>query len=77
MLDVSTGGILKLAKSIGSEGFLDMAIEDFQDLLVEEEVDKADLMEIVSEAVNQIDSEDTSTDEDCAGAPVNHNYISP
>nr|XP_012147629.1 PREDICTED: tigger transposable element-derived protein 1-like [Megachile rotundata] len=44
----------------------DMAIEDVQELLVEEEVDEADLMEMASEAVNQIDSEDTSTDEDCA-----------
>ncbi|XP_017891414.1 tigger transposable element-derived protein 1-like [Ceratina calcarata] len=60
------GGILELAKSIGGEGFVDMTIEDVQDLLVEGEVDEADLMEMASEAVNQIDSEDTSTDEDCA-----------
>ncbi|KAG8222767.1 hypothetical protein J437_LFUL007829 [Ladona fulva] len=59
------GGILELAKSIGGEGFVDMAIEDVQDLLVEEEVNEADLMEMASEAVNQIDSEDISTDEDC------------
>ncbi|XP_017759970.1 PREDICTED: methyltransferase-like protein 16 homolog [Eufriesea mexicana] len=43
-----------------------MAIEDVRDLLVEEEVDDADLMEMASEAVNQIDSKDTSADEDCA-----------
>nr|XP_033328818.1 tigger transposable element-derived protein 1-like [Megalopta genalis] len=60
------GGILELSKSIGGEGFVDIAIEDVQDLLVEEEVDEADLIEMAPEAVNQIDSEDTSTDEDCA-----------
>ncbi|XP_017796951.1 PREDICTED: tigger transposable element-derived protein 1-like [Habropoda laboriosa] len=59
------GGILELAKSIGGEGFVDMAIEDVQDLLVEEEVDEADLMEMASEVGNQIDSEDNSTAEDC------------
>ncbi|KAI4478474.1 hypothetical protein M0804_011797 [Polistes exclamans] len=43
-----------------------MTIEDVQDLLMEREVDEADLMEMASEAVNQINSEDTSTDEDSA-----------
>ncbi|XP_066255898.1 tigger transposable element-derived protein 1-like [Euwallacea similis] len=56
--------ILELAKSIEGEGFVDMANEDVQDLLVEE-VDEADLMRMASEDVNQINSEDTSTDEDC------------
>ncbi|OAD60803.1 hypothetical protein WN48_04570 [Eufriesea mexicana] len=56
-LENEIGGILKFTKSIGDEGFVNMAIEDVQDLLVEE-VD-----EMASEAVNRNDSEDTSTDE--------------
>jgi len=35
-----------------------MAIEDVQDLLVEEEIDEVDLMEMASEAVNHINSKD-------------------
>lgn len=58
--------VAEFAKSIGRESFVNMAIDDFQGLLVEKEVDEADLMEMASEAVNQIDPEDTSTDEDCA-----------
>lgn len=61
-----TGVILEVAKSIGGEGFVDMATEDIQDLLVEEEVDEADLMEMASLDANQIDFEDASSDEDCA-----------
>ena len=40
------GDILELARSIEKEGFVDMATEDVQDLLVEQEVGKADLIEI-------------------------------
>ncbi|CAL7935174.1 unnamed protein product [Xylocopa violacea] len=47
-------------------GFVDMATKDIQDLLVEEEVDEADLMEMASLDANQIDFEDASSDEDCA-----------
>ncbi|XP_017764646.1 PREDICTED: MAM domain-containing glycosylphosphatidylinositol anchor protein 1-like [Eufriesea mexicana] len=47
------GGIIELAKSIGDEGFVDVAVEDVQDLLVEEKVDEADLMEMTSEAEGQ------------------------
>nr|XP_031850389.1 tigger transposable element-derived protein 1-like [Nomia melanderi] len=54
-------GILECAKLIGGEGFMDMAIEDIQDLLVEKEIDEA---EMASEVVNQIDSENNNTDED-------------
>ncbi|KAI4477435.1 hypothetical protein M0804_012821 [Polistes exclamans] len=46
------GSILELAKSIGGEGFVDMTIEDVQDLLVEAEVDEANLMEMASKATN-------------------------
>lgn len=44
------------AKEIGGilEGIVDMTIEDIQDLLVEREVDEADLMEMTVEC--QIDS---------------------
>lgn len=45
---------------------MDMATKDIQDLLVEEEVDEADLMEMASLDANQIDFEDASSDEDCA-----------
>ncbi|GIY90143.1 hypothetical protein CDAR_581441 [Caerostris darwini] len=60
------GGILELAKSIGGKGFMDMVIEDdVQDLLREEEVHEADLMDVAPEVVNQVDSEDNSPDENC------------
>lgn len=43
---------------------MDTAAAGVQDLLVEGEVDEVDLMEMSTEAVNQIDFEDNSTDED-------------
>lgn len=46
------GGRLQLTKSIGGEGFVDMAIEDAQDLLVEEEIGDENLVELTSEVVN-------------------------
>ena len=55
--------ILELAISIGGEGFADMAIADVEDLLVDDEVGEADLVEMASE-VNLIDSDENSTDKD-------------
>ncbi|GIY51525.1 hypothetical protein CEXT_248651 [Caerostris extrusa] len=59
------GGILEPAKSIGGKGFMDMVIEDVQGLLKEEEDDEADLMQMAPVTVNESDSEDSSTDENC------------
>ena len=56
--------ILELAISIGEVGFADKAIEDVQDLSVEEDVGEADLVEMASE-VNHTDSDNNSTDKDC------------
>lgn len=58
--------ILEVAKSIGGEGFVAMATEYIQGLLMEEEVDEADLMEMTSLYANQINFEDARSDEDCA-----------
>lgn len=41
-----------------------MAIKVIQNLLMEEEVEEANFLKIASE-VNQVDSKQTSTDEDC------------
>lgn len=51
------GAILECARLVGGEGFVDMAIEDIQDLLVEQEIGEADLVEMASEPqINEIDS---------------------
>ena len=52
----------ELARSIRGEGFVNIAITDVQDLLVEQKVGKVGLIEIASgPQVNEIDS---SSDED-------------
>ncbi|XP_067138393.1 tigger transposable element-derived protein 1-like [Centruroides vittatus] len=60
--------ILKLAKSLGGEGFDDMNLEDIEELM-EEEIDETNLVEMVS-TLDQINSEDDSTDEN----PEDHNF---
>ncbi|CAK9822349.1 Tigger transposable element-derived protein 1 [Anthophora retusa] len=54
--------IVRVAKSLGGEGFDDMNSEDIQELLIEEDVDEADLMGMTSE-LDEIHSEDDSVDE--------------
>lgn len=42
---------------------MDMVIEDVQDLLAEKELGETGLVEMVFEVIDQIDSEDHSSDE--------------
>ncbi|XP_015186585.1 PREDICTED: uncharacterized protein LOC107071792 [Polistes dominula] len=58
--------IFELAESIENDDLVNMAVENVQCLLSEDEVDVANLMKMASEDVNQIDPEDSSTDEDCS-----------
>ena len=49
---------------IGGEGLDDMVIQDVQDSLIEDEIAEADLLEMASEVVQQVDFEEKSSDED-------------
>lgn len=65
MIELSENGIseiVEIAKSVRGEGFDDMTIEDIQELLIEKDIDKMDPVEMAL-GINQIDSEDDSTDE--------------
>ena len=55
-------GILDFARSIGGEMYDDMAIEDMQHLLVEQEFGKANVVEIASQP--QVNEISYSSDED-------------
>lgn len=54
--------IVELAKSLGGEGFDDITGEEFEELLVEEEINEAHLIQMISD-IHDDNSLDDSTDE--------------